>query len=373
MNINEATMKHFLEDDIFKQLEKDSKAIKKRFEQVCEIFKKIDEVKDISFEGDFPIWDEKKEELNTSKRIKRAIFAPSENKIGLTRDKRFIGIENQAEYFKKLKDKEGFEWLKEFATKEEDIGGFIIKFLSIIGGFEFGTSKAKDQYRILSNARTKANDYGATLSSSTQAAWINSHFSDNTLFIEFVDFIKSCKKGEVKEEKYKNIALCHPTKGEKIEGKLSGEKRKNWDENVEDWEETKMQRGILKARFPLKFLYMWAKQERVIHPLSLMSFREFLKSEFMGKIFEELKTKEKTNKDLKAESLTNAEIAKFAEEWQKISDKIMEELGFKKEDNQYKPEDIQKVSKLISFLTLAETDTTNTKEMFETNKQIVLA
>lgn len=373
--INKEVMDYFCNDkNAFEQLKKDKKEIEKRFEETCEIFNKIDEVEDI------PIKDLPPQDGKEKKPIKRAIFASG--RIGLTVDRKFDGITNQAKYFDGLKGEKDFERLADFAIGEEkSIKDFIIKFLSIIGGFEFGrfefgtTPKVEDRYRILSNAQKRKDDYDKTLVSHGQYAWINSHFSDNTLFIEFIDFIKSCKKEKLEEKEYKNIALCHPTRdeGEKI-GTLSKKKREgNYEdyENVEEWDETKMQRDILKHRFPLKFLWMWANREKVIHPISLMSFREFLKSDFMTEIFKEEELK-RDNDFNDAKKITNAEITEFAKKWKKISNAIMEKLGYGEENSHFKFEDIQKVSKLISFLTLGETNMVNIREMLETNKQIIL-
>lgn len=199
--------------------------------------------------------------------------------------------------------------------------------------------------------------------------------------MEYVDFVKVAKNTE--EEWGKNLykyisrmALHYPSRGDsnpptKMEESYLTQKGDN-------------QQRILPYRFPLKFLWMWAKKNEVIHPLSLRAFRSFLDSEFMSEIFEILSQEDEeqcfsgfnyddNNKTMGkefstyAEKITNAKIEYFPKIWNKVSDKIMEKLQPSKGEG-----NIHHLSLLISLLTLGETDMTNIDELLKTHKQIIL-
>lgn len=367
MYIDENVMREYLGkiDEI------DKSGILKRFSEVKRVFENIKQIKSFNKEQKFPKakWkDGVFDGVENTNDIPRAIFAPS--KIDLTAGERYKGVKFQQDYFQCLIEEK--QWGKAYGDAD-----FIKNILSIIGGFD-SCGKMKDEYRILSNAQTSKDDFNSTLQSNGQYAWINSHFADNTLFCEFVDFVKKCKvsdgNNKVESEWYKNIALCYPyADDKKTIGKLSGSKG-----DIEQ-EETDKQQDILAYRFPLKFLWMWANKDSVIHPLSLMAFREFLKSEFMSEIFKDLsegifskfdydngKTMEEETSKY-AERITNAKIECFPEIWKKVSDKIMEKLQLNKS-----VDDIHQLSLLISLLTLGETDMTNIDELLKTHKQIIL-
>lgn len=352
--------------------------IKKRFDKVEQVFREIGNIVCEDFKSFRKV--EKWEDGEIKKlngQYDRKIFAPCH--IGLTDDKRYGGILLQKKYFEHSnydnKIKKGQNYLS-----SEGRGKLVVDILSIIGGFD-SRGKMKDEYRILSNAQTSKDDFNSTLQSNGQYAWINSHFADNTLFCEFVDFVKECNNNEVKSEWYKNIALCYPyADDKKTIGKLSGSK-----EDIK--QETNKQQDILAYRFPLKFLWMWANKDNVIHPLSLMAFRDFLKSEFMSEVFKILSQEgeqcfsgfsyDDNNKTMGeefstyAEKITNAKIEYFPRIWGEVSKAIMVKL-FGKEWEGQKIDNLKKASQLISLLTLGETDMTNIDELLKTHKQIIL-
>lgn len=365
MYIDKGVMEEYLSDEKkFDALCKQKEEINARFGFVKIALKEIKEVrKEITEDSSF-----KKVEWNNNKasflegEVSRSIFAPS--KINLTVDAMYFGVERQAMYFCQCYRK------KDFQNK-------IINFLSVIGGFQDG--KAKDWYRILSNAKTQQGDFYKelkSLKSNGQYAWINSNFADNTLFIEFVDFMDS--------QKYDYIALCYPI-NKKNKGKIGEKPIKNLDDVLSLQKESEAQNKKMPYRFPLKFLWMWANKDNVIHPLSLMAFVEFLKSEFMSKIFEILSQEDgeqcfsefnydddkKMGTDFSkyAEQITNAKIEYFPEIWKKVSGAIMNKL---KDVAVGEEQTTEKVSQLISFLTLGETDMTNIDELLKTHKQIIL-
>lgn len=148
----------------------------------------------------------------------------------------------------------------------------------------------------------------------------------------------------------------------------------------------------LQKSFSLKFFWMWKNQNEVIHPLSLMAFKEFLKSKFMEDIFknniEDLQklvydSQNKLGVDCcnYAQNITNANFENFLTIWQVVSKAIMTELCGHEWDSTtiengrektMKQANLERVSKLISLLTLGETDMANIDELLKTHKQIIL-
>ncbi|RDU70289.1 McrB family protein [Helicobacter brantae] len=355
MYIDKSVMEEYLSEK-FEALRKQKREIEGRFDDVNKIFDFIGSNDIKGIEG-----------------IERKIFLPCREEW--TDSTRFYGVFKQAEAVCKNDN---------FPEKKE----FVIKFLSMMGGFKFYDFKtiqdlkernyrftAVEDYRLLSN-NSKDKDYSGGLELGLNAG-INSHFTDNTYVMEYVDFVKVAKN--TKEEWDKNLykyisrmALHYPSRGDSNPPTNMGEEylKKQGD----------IQQQILPYRFPLKFLWMWAKKDEVIHPLSLRAFRSFLDSEFMSEIFEskkndlkELLYDKNKEKEFKlgeqtsgyAEKITNAKIEYFPEIWKKVSDKIMEKLQLSKDN-------IHHLSLLISLLTLGETDMTNIDELLKTHKQVIL-
>lgn len=380
MYINEDVLKFYLDDNNYKKLENSKRAINKRFDSVKEVFEIItdkDNVFDIS-----SIINEVKELYNKLD-VKKLIDDDNDNR-GLARifinDTRFFGIKKQNE---KLKEKllQSIKNDKNYIKQDN----FITHLLSIMGGFDFTenpnvTPKVINEYRILSNKQKEYDFEGSTYSQGT-CAWINSHFSDNTLFIEFVDFIKNCK------EKYDganigrtNIALCYP-------GRVTNINTNDFDNPDKIKNDYNEQQKILNYRFPYKFMWMWANTDKVIHPISLDAFKNFLKSDFMQEIFEELSKDENFKqstcklkcKDSKknieekrftdfglekyAEIITDCHFNNFPEIWKIVSKKVSEKL---------KCDNFERLSKVISFLCIGETDMKNISDLLDTHKQIIL-
>lgn len=360
MYIDKGVMEEYLSDEKkFDALCKQKREIERRFNDVNEIFDFIGSNDIKGIEG-----------------IKRKIFLPCQE--GWTDSTRFYGVFKQAEAVCKNDD---------FPDKKD----FVIKFLSMMGGFKFYDFEkiqklkernyrftAVEDYRLLSN-NSKDKDYSGELELGLNAG-INSHFTDNTYVMEYVDFVKVAKNTNEEWDKKLDayiscMALHYPSRGDsnpptKMEEKYLQEKGD-------------IQQQILPYRFPLKFLWMWAKKNEVIHPLSLRAFRSFLNSEFMSEIFESKKNDLKEflydkNKEEKfklgeqisgyAEKITNAKIEYFPKIWEKVSEAIMNKL----KEVCGKEQLTEKVSQLISLLTLGETDMTNIDELLKTHKQIIL-
>ncbi|MBT0882485.1 AAA family ATPase [Campylobacter sp. 2018MI13] len=383
MYIDENTLKFYLNDDNYKKLENSKQAINKRFDSVKEVFEIITD-KNNNFDKPAIIDKVKKLYSNSNNNVKKLIDDDNDNR-DLARifinDTRFYGIKEQNEKLQgslpqSIKNDKNY-------IKQDN---FITHLLSIMGGFDFTENpKVINEYRILSNKQKEYDFEGSTYSQGT-CAWINSHFSDNTLFIEFVDFIKNyCSKtNENTKNNQPNIVLCFPNRITKTDIKISEDVKKDYD----------AQQDILNFRFPYKFMWMWANVDKVIHLISLDAFRNFLKSDFMQEIFKELSKDENfkklecglkykdNKKDINKEEFSNFELEKYAEIitdchfdsfpkiWQSVSNKIYEKI-FGKGANKT-TENLQKLSKIISLLCIGETDMKNISDLLETHKQIIL-
>ncbi len=121
----------------------------------------------------------------------------------------------------------------------------------------------------------------------------------------------------------------------------------------------------LEARFPPKFLSMWANKDKVLHPFSLMVFRSFFKSKCIANLLNKeeiakiLDPKEKDCADalkkfLKDNNLselpkllTDMKFDCFTKVWKYISNAILEKLNKLRVNL---PVNFPKLSKLISIL-----------------------
>lgn len=127
------------------------------------------------------------------------------------------------------------------------------------------------------------------------------------------------------------------------------------------------QKSVLEYRFPPKFLWMWANKEIVLHPISLMAFRNFLTNldnEFQKNVLD--------NKT--PESITNMKFDDFTEAWKNISDKILKSIvaDYDKKNDDEQKEIIKNLSKLISLISIEETDIKNISDLLQTGNQAVI-
>lgn len=360
MYINEDVLKYFLNYG-FEGLEKDKKDIDKRFKRIDEIFANTSRY--INY--DKCILEKIKDSSNLPKELQN-INIDEGLKIGyaraFTQPKGFYGIVKQADALCQVEKEE---------KSQGELKEFIKDLLSIMGGFEFSKndySRMVDGYRLLNNNSTNYDFVGKTKTGG-QFQWISSHFADNTIFIEFCKFIQGSKNkfslADIQQIKRNNIALCYI---DRIGGGY------------------KEQQKILNYRFPYKFMWMWANADKVIHPISLDAFRNFLNSDFMQDIFKELSADDdfknlnyawsdekkynfgdqgRQKTDLKEYSwvITDCHFDSFPVIWKKVSEKVSEKL---------KCDDFEKLSKVISFLCIGETDMKNISDLLKTHKQIIL-
>ncbi len=262
-------------------------------------------------------------------------FGPSKDEM--TIDKAYSGVEQMS---------------KKFEGHEEIVN----KVGCILGGFDFKSHKMIDSYRILSNTIAKKDDYHGTLTSTGQSRHPSSHFADNNYFFNIMKFIQDCKNN--KEVKFADSRMVMRYPSCHINSQDNKSRFFPVDKDDSDCtNEYAAQREVLKYRFPPKFLWMWANKDKVIHPLSLMAFRNFLNSEFGKKIL----------KNYTPENITNMEFDEFIKIWSKISGRILLSLKIDKE------QDIRDLSKLISIIMTQETDIKNISDLLKSgNKAVIL-
>jgi MoxR-like ATPase len=259
-------------------------------------------------------------------------------------------------YFGPAKDNmtqpEGYEGVRYMADIFEDYKTIIIQIGSLLGGFDFNNHKMMDKYRIISNAITSKDDFSKSLSTAGQFQHPSSHFADNTYFFNIMYFIQNSNDDNIIE--LSNMVLRYYNNYFKIGN----------DDNYFS-QEYENQKEVLKYRFPPKFLWMWANKSTVIHPISLMAFRNFLNTKYGKQVLENIDTDKKyTPKDI-----TNEEFNNFKDTWEKISNKILDDLGIERTD----VDAISKISKLISEISIEETDIKNISDLLETgNKAVIL-
>ncbi|MFP4332827.1 MAG: McrB family protein, partial [Campylobacterales bacterium] len=227
-------------------------------------------------------------------------------------------------------------------------------YLYFIGGIEnLNTLKFEDKYRLISNSQ---NDYSGSLSSGGVFQKPNSNFITNNTPSVICKFIELCKE----EREFK--AICKDSKiviswPEDIDVEVG----KQYRENPNDENEQKLleiSSNKLETKFITKFLWMLANRESVVHPISLMAFRNFLDSDF---------GKEMLGQDCTPESVTNMKLDDFKEAWKNISDKILESLAV-----EVNPENIKNISKLISQICIEETDIKNISDLLTTGNRAVI-
>ncbi len=220
----------------------------------------------------------------------------------------------------------------------------------LIGGFD--NQKVRAKYRIISASRGKKENYYENEDYSThgQSLWANSNFVTNNYPDQVAQFLQSCKNNEAFEDCINKSKIV-----------LTWRTDTYLEEEPDNYFIASTER--LKTRFPAKFLWMWAKKDTVIHPISLMAFRNFLNTEYGKNILKVV------NESYAPKEITNMQFDEFKMVWGKISDKILEDLVIDKTDN----EAISKISKLISQISIEETDIKNISDLLQTgNKAVIL-
>lgn len=255
-----------------------------------------------------------------------------------------------------------------YETAKNNYSDDAVKMWKLIGGYD-KNEKPRDIFRIISASKGKNENYFENENYSTigTSLYSNSNFASNNSPSNIQKFLQVCVDAEFEQAINESMMVL------------------TWQSNnyLGDTDHFGESKKRLETRFPLKFLWMWANQDEVIHSLSLMAFREFLKSDFMTQIFRDLKAVLENNglgADISeyAKKITNYKFDKFGKIWKMISEKIVDNFGNLEnkqiliEGQTKEIEAIQQISLLISLLTLGETDMTNIDELLKTHKQIIL-
>ncbi|RLA78500.1 MAG: hypothetical protein DRG78_14955 [Epsilonproteobacteria bacterium] len=324
MNLNKDKLEKLLKMTIGKNI---------RFEKLNKLFDKIEKT-DVKIDENEVKIDSEEVKID-GKNPSTSYFGPEQD--SLTREGPFNGVLAMA---------------KKFYSTESESKQLVLYIGAMLGGFDFKTHRMFEEYRIISNGITSKNDYSDTLTCG-RPQHPSSNFADNNYFFNIINYIKKLRDCTDCDEVFinANIVLRYPGQKFKIE---------NDDEKFS--EEYQKQKEVLKHRFPPKFLWMWANKDTVIHPFSLMAFRNFLNTEYAKEIIKEV------DKNYTPESITNMEFDVFTKAWNKISNKILEDL--KLDSN---TENISKISKLISIIMTGETDIKNISDLLTTgNKAVIL-
>lgn len=216
----------------------------------------------------------------------------------------------------------------EFGQEIENIGRMLC-------GFDFEKNYMDERFRIISNVIKYPNDKG-TLISSGEVRHPSSHLADNNYFFWIYKAAQLMKSNAFNYQE-SNIVLRYPG-------------RYNFGESEE-----KEQRKVLEARFPYKFLYMWANKDHLLHPFSLMAYRNMV-----------LQTAVPFSFDTELKMLFDD----FKVEWEAYSNNLIAEIIGEENKNK---ETIAELSKLLSVIMVEDQDTKSILELVQGgNKAIVL-
>jgi len=262
------------------------------------------------------------------------------------------------------------KYIREFAPYSDDILGgngsenrirmkekveFVDEMWKLIGGFD--GRKVQDEYRIISSSRGKNENYFENEDYSThhQSLWANSNFVTNNYPEQIAKFLQCAKTNNSFDDciDKSKIVLTWRT-----------------DSYLEKEPDNYFlaSKNRLNTRFPPKFLWMWANKDTVIHPVSLMAFRHFLNSQYGQAVLQSV------NENYTPEKVTNMKFDDFVVVWKNISDKILENMEIDKiADVDNKVKAIAEISKLISQISIEETDIKNISDLLTTgNKAVIL-
>ena len=221
----------------------------------------------------------------------------------------------------------------------EENRDMILKIGSLLGGFTFDDNhEMMDEYRIISNTITEGNDMGS-LSSVGQSRHPSSNFADNNYFFNVISTIQDIRDGKFNPDD-SNIVLRWPTSAY----------------YTDDSQAEISQKDALRHRFPYKYFYMWTHD--VIHPVSLMAYRDLVQqydSEIKYEPDEEM----------------NQDFPDFiAEEgWQMYSTAIRDMIPEDERGSDF----WEDISKLLSVILIQDQQMNNIQELLNTgNKAIIL-
>lgn len=309
-------MREYIFDD------KENRAIIQRYDKLLELFNEISSLKVVyDKDGNGVKVNGTTILLNKEKNTSTAYFACMED--DLTAGEAYKGVENME---KALPD--------EFSSLIKDTG-------CMLGGFDFEDHIMHDEYRIISNTIIAPNDLG-TLTSIGQTRHPSSHLADNNYFFAVADVVNNIKEGNF-DPNISRLVLRWPT-----EAYYGNELDKARDS----------QREVLKRRFPYKFFYMWTHRDEVIHPISLMAYRNLV-------------TQQDEIIKYNCDPVMDEDFSHFIGEdgWCKYSNAIMNLIPEVERGNNF----MQELSKLISVVMCQDKEIKSMEDLLETgNKAIIL-
>lgn len=133
----------------------------------------------------------------------------------------------------------------------------------LLGGFD-QTPTMRDEFRIISNKITDSNDNGSLISYG-QVRHPSSHFADNNYFFNVIDTIKKIAEDHFDPNNSRLVLRWPADNYYKVDNPAQ------IDEITVPW-----QRDALAGRFPYKFFYMWTHASNLIHPVSLMAYKNLV-------------------------------------------------------------------------------------------------
>ncbi|MBF0518708.1 MAG: AAA family ATPase [Nitrospirae bacterium] len=191
------------------------------------------------------------------------------------------------------------------------------------------------RFRIISN-NYKFDDYNGGLNTdqSGQSTRTVSNIASNNYYFQFAKFLQVAKED-----------MNYQTAIDESKLVLTWENNKELLGSDDPFKESTK---LLEKRFPPKYLWMWANKDTVLHPFSLMAFRNFVNSPFGGEILKDI------NPALEPPIITNMEFDTFVKQWKLISVSIFNKLGI---DNN--PDNSKNLSKLLSVIMVDDIEVNN--------------
>lgn len=301
------------------------------------------------------IFDENKEILSRYEFVDETFNQIFETRVQITKESVIInnkpllidGKQPSLKYFGCKDDgvtrDQAFEGVKEMQKGFDDTYKELVERIGcLLGGFDFENNQMKDTYRIISNIVKDKNDNGS-LTSKGLLRHPSSHFADNNYFFNVVYEVNRIKEDTFNPNESR-IVLRYP--------------------NNKDVDTEKKQRDILNCRFPYKFFYMWANKETVIHPVSLLAYRNLVQQENKDFWYD-------SNQKMD-ENINWAYDEKFRQMWSDYSKQITDYiLGVEPEP--YKGENIYvEISKLLSIVMMRDQDMKDYCELLETGSKALI-
>ena len=212
----------------------------------------------------------------------------------------------------------------------------------MMGGFDSPQSpEMYDEYRIISNRITAANDNGS-LTSIGQSRQPSSNFADNNYFfkvIRTVQQINECDYQHVVDNG--EIVLRYP--------------QQCYYPNLNRIEIKAEMLKTLDHRFPYKFFYMWVNADSMLHLIGLQAYKKLIHYS------DPFQFQEDSNMD--------EDFVHFISSWPAYSKKICDLIPEEERGTDF----INELSLLLSLITIQDQDIRNIRELVETgNKAVIL-